>query len=172
MSGAEKKPLVRHGTCSACHKRPKFCSCPADAPSTCPICGKPDAECPLMSGRIAEGEWCRPIAWGSAVPPAHGSDSEAWQEFYKPITNHLDPNASWQDDDGSGVMFETFGEEVEYVLQADRNHVWTYSDGDDGSTIVCAGYWLVNRIGYFVTELPWSDPDAWFVVSEAEPDDE
>ena len=33
-----------------------------------------------------------------------------WEEKYKPIQNHIDTNASY-----SGAMFETFGEEVEYV---------------------------------------------------------
>lgn len=104
--------------------------------------------------------------------PAHGSDSEDWFEFYKPVVNHLDPNASWCDEYGSGVMFETFGVEVRYVLQAKDNHVWTYMDADDGSLIVLAGYHWVNRIGYFITELPWSDPAAWFVVEGVEPDGE
>jgi hypothetical protein len=34
--------------------------------------------------------------------------------------------------------------------------VWTYVDGDDG-TYVTNGYHLVNRIGYFITEVPYDD---------------
>ena len=60
----------------------------------------------------------------------------------------------------------------EYVLQANDSHVWTYMEADDGSLIVLAGYHWVNRIGYFITELPWSDPAAWFVVEGVEPDGE
>lgn len=40
---------------------------------------------------------------------------EDWVEQYKPITNHIDKNASFQDEDGNGLMFETYGDEVEFV---------------------------------------------------------
>jgi len=70
-------------------------------------------------------------------------------EKYKPVTNHLDNNASFE-----GVMFETFGEELEFVMNAAKeNRVATYCDGDVGTWIV-DGYHLVNRIGYFVTSIP------------------
>lgn len=81
---------------------------------------------------------------------------EEWLDRYKPVPNHLDSNASFQDESGSGIMFETFGEELEYVLSVantEPRRVWTYMDGDDG-TFVGDGYHLVNRIGYFITELP------------------
>ena len=35
---------------------------------------------------------------------------EFWLEEFKPITNHLDENASFQDEDGNGIMFETYGD--------------------------------------------------------------
>ena len=56
-------------------------------------------------------------------------------------------------------MFETFGVELGYVLAtADLkpNHVWTLVEGD-GGTYVVNGYHLVNRIGYFVTQVPYDD---------------
>jgi hypothetical protein len=98
-------------------------------------------------------------------------DADDWFKLYKPVVNHLYPNASWcYPADGEGVMFETYGEEVEYVLQADPKHVWTYMDADDGLTIICAGYHYVNRIGYFITELPWTDPDAYFSLRKSRGD--
>ena len=73
---------------------------------------------------------------------------EEFFDVYKPIENHIDNNASFE-----GVMFETFGEELEYVLSADPKCVVTYADGDNG-TYIFSGYHLVNRIGYFITSIP------------------
>jgi hypothetical protein len=81
---------------------------------------------------------------------------EEWLSKYKPINNHLDSNASFQDEAGNGIMFETFGMDLEYVLSianTEPQRVWTYMDGDTG-TFVGDGYHLVNRIGYFITEVP------------------
>lgn len=83
-------------------------------------------------------------------------DLDKWFEEYKPVVNHLESNASFQDENGVGVMFETFGAELEYVLSianTEPDRVWTYMDGDEG-TFIGNGYHLVNRIGYFITEKP------------------
>jgi hypothetical protein len=56
-------------------------------------------------------------------------------------------------------MFETYGEEFDHVWakhQAEPNHVWTLVAEDDEYGIV-NGYYLINRIGYFITEVPWTD---------------
>ena len=78
---------------------------------------------------------------------------DEWSDLYLPIVNHLDANASFDDGNG-GIMFETYGEEVEYVFAQPSAVVWTYVDGDDG-TYILAGRHYVNRIGYFITEYPW-----------------
>ena len=102
---------------------------------------------------------------------------EEWLEKYQPVDNHLDNNASFQDENGNGIMFETFGEELQYVLSianSEPNQVWTYVDGDDG-TYVTNGYHLVNRIGYFITAVPYDDSKEPFLdvlVDEYEPDEE
>jgi len=80
---------------------------------------------------------------------------EAWCNTYKPIVNHLDPDASFDDGNG-GIMFETYGAEEVYVrrtARVDPQRVWTYVDGD-GGTFIVSGMHFVNRIGYFITELP------------------
>lgn len=81
-----------------------------------------------------------------------------WIKTYKPIANTFDDNASWQNEAGVGIMFETYGDELGFVLcVADNqpNHVWTLMDGDEGDPVVVHGYYIVNRIGYFITEKPW-----------------
>ena len=81
---------------------------------------------------------------------------EEWFEQFKPIPNHLDENASFNDGD-HGYMFETYGEELEFVKAQEPNRIWTYFDGDDGGTYISDGYHVVNRIGYFVTTVPYDD---------------
>lgn len=75
-----------------------------------------------------------------------------WEEKYKPIKNHFEGrNGSYSD-----TMFETFGEEVEYVWAQDVHHVWTLIEGDEGQYIA-AGRHHINRLGYFITEIAWTD---------------
>jgi len=81
---------------------------------------------------------------------------DEWFEQFKPIPNHIDNNASFNDDE-HGYMFETYGEELEFVKAQEPNRIWTYGDGDDGGTYISDGYHVVNRIGYFVTALPYDD---------------
>lgn len=76
-------------------------------------------------------------------------DFDEWVETYKPISNHIDTNASFD-----GLMFETYGDEVEFVKSANPDCIWTYGDGDDGGSYVWNGWHFVNRIGYFITEVP------------------
>ena len=102
---------------------------------------------------------------------------EEWLDKYQPVDNHLDNNASFQDENGNGIMFETYGDELQYVLSianSSPNQVWTYVDGDDG-TYVTNGYHLVNRIGYFITSVPYDDSKEPFLdvlVDEYEPEEE
>ncbi len=75
-----------------------------------------------------------------------------WFDTYKPIKNSIDINASFD-----GRMFETYGDELEFVRAQDENRIWTYGDGDDGGTFIWSGYHIVNRIGYFITEVPFQN---------------
>lgn len=77
---------------------------------------------------------------------------DKWEADYQPITNHLVPNSSW-----SGWMFETYGEELKFVMSQPNEHVWTWLNSDEG-TFLSAGYHWVNRLGYLITEKPWTDP--------------
>jgi hypothetical protein len=74
---------------------------------------------------------------------------DEWAAIYKPIKNHIDTNASFD-----GEMFETYGEELEFVKAADEDRIWMYGDGDDGGSYIWNGWHFVNRIGYFITEVP------------------
>ena len=72
---------------------------------------------------------------------------------YEPEPNMLNDGAPFD-----GCMFETYGEEHDYVLSVARERngdsfIWTLVDGDGVDAIV-AGYHIVNRLGYFVTKAP------------------
>ena len=77
---------------------------------------------------------------------------DEWCETYKPITNHIDDNASFD-----GAMFETYGDEVEFVKTQSPDKIWMLGDGDDGGMYIWSGWGFVNRIGYFVTEVPFPE---------------
>ena len=74
---------------------------------------------------------------------------EEWFNTYKPIKNNLVESSSFDDH-----MFETYGEEVEFVKAQDEDRIWMLGDGDDGGMYIWNGWGFVNRIGYFVTEVP------------------
>lgn len=76
-------------------------------------------------------------------------DFDEWCNVYKPIKNHIDKDSSF-----NGEMFETYGDEVNFVKEQDGSYIWTYGDGDDGGSYVWNGWHFVNRIGYFITEVP------------------
>jgi hypothetical protein len=97
---------------------------------------------------------------------------EDFYSEYKPQINHIvraKTNSEIKDEDitsWSGCMFETYGEEYDYVLRqiyANRNnHIWTIIENDDDFVIV-AGHCVVNRFGYIITEKGW---ESKFVVVE------
>jgi hypothetical protein len=77
---------------------------------------------------------------------------DQFHEQFTLVENHLDDNASWD-----GAMFETFGEELEYVrMKAQKgNNVWTIVEGDDDTLFYCNGMRFVNRIGFLITREEW-----------------
>ena len=93
-------------------------------------------------------------------------DMDTWSDKYQPVLNLLGDNPSLDDGNG-GIMFETYGREVDFVrgvtITNPRN-VWTYIDGSDGQPLVVNGWHLVNRIGYLVTAVP-AEPETFYEIS-------
>ena len=79
---------------------------------------------------------------------------------YKPVTNHLVPHGA----SINGWMFETYGEEYEFVKHADQDKVWTVIDGEGSKLYVVAGWHFVNRLGYIITELPWENGTEEYII--------
>jgi hypothetical protein len=78
-----------------------------------------------------------------------------WVGRYQPILNTVVQDAPYD-----GYMFETYGAELDTVLQirvvAPRT-VWTLIDTGRRRLTISSGYHFVNRIGYFITEKPCPD---------------
>lgn len=85
---------------------------------------------------------------------------QAWENKFKPIKNHFSK-------DPDETMFETYGEEVEYVQKADNKYIWTNIQGDMSDLIV-AGYHYVNRLGYYISSIPWENEDDYVLLSVQE----
>ncbi len=91
---------------------------------------------------------------------------EQFIEKFKPVINHLDPNAGF-----NGWMYETYGQELYHVQSIasaldTMKKVWTIIEGDEGSIVYSAGYHLVNRLGYIITENYWEDADDYVELDE------
>ena len=99
---------------------------------------------------------------------------DEWEEKYRPIKNSIDAaSASFQDESGEGIMYETYGEEEEAVILADPLTVWTYADDGNGGTYIHNGFSRWDRIGHFITEIAFNPEDTIEItVSEDEEEDE
>jgi hypothetical protein len=80
----------------------------------------------------------------------------AFEEQFRPIKNKFTIY-------GDDVMFETYGDELDFVKSQNNNNVWTYVQGDL-SMLLVNGYSIVNRLGYYITEVPWEDDKDYTVV--------
>lgn len=79
----------------------------------------------------------------------------------KPITNKIEKFAPYD-----GLMFETYGEELDFVKEQKNTKVWTLIDGESETTWLVAGFHIVNRIGYIVTKKEWTDENEEFAMDD------
>lgn len=56
-----------------------------------------------------------------------------------------------------GCMYETFGEELDYVRTMPNKRIWTIVDTDGDDLLIIAGFHFVNRLGYLITDEEWED---------------
>lgn len=94
---------------------------------------------------------------------------DTWFDTYQPIVNEISGNG--EDGPFNGCMFETYGPELEYIQQADPKHTWTYVTGDNGEDVIVAGKHYVNRMGYFITKVPWQTGQESFTFGNGDPKD-
>lgn len=85
---------------------------------------------------------------------------ETWTKTYSPVKNEFDLFAGY-----GGTMFETYGDELDFLKGVNQQQIWTLRSGD-GVTSITPGYGWINRLGYFVTEKPWTNTNDEIIICE------
>lgn len=101
----------------------------------------------------AAEQWGIPVAGVRVMSTRQVHDYDEWEVQFRPIKNSLRDDAPYD-----GRMFETFGEEEDYVKRQDPRLIWTVLDCD-GLLWLSPGWHFVNRFGYFVTQKPFEKID-------------
>ena len=60
--------------------------------------------------------------------------------------------------DADGRLYETYGEDMNYINSMPVSFVWTLVDGDT-KPVVVNGLAFVNRVGYYLTKKPHNPND-------------
>lgn len=77
---------------------------------------------------------------------------DEWVDKYKP---HCDS-------DGSPIMYETYGDDLDRILDIPESYIWTYVDGGDYSGI-SNGFQTVNRLNYYICTVPFDINEIYYV---------
>jgi len=78
------------------------------------------------------------------------TDDDFYETFGEPRVNEKDDT----------VLFETYGEDFEFVRSVDPNLVWTVMQADDDdSLILVPGLHFVNRINYVIAGRPRTEDE-------------
>lgn len=56
------------------------------------------------------------------------------------------------------ILWETYGEDLERIIRTPHDRIWTVVDCD-GKLMIVAGYHLVNRMNYIISQKPWGKKD-------------
>lgn len=95
---------------------------------------------------------------------------EAWWGHYKPTGTPVDGSGPCIDDEQR--MFETYGPDLETVTAAALTApgtVWTLVDCDDRLYVI-PGMHYVNRMGYYITEVPAAEGQMDLCVDDEDDD--
>lgn len=106
---------------------------------------------------------------GKKIENPNAISWETFEEKYNPQINHILKEKYPKDDPTEltgwgGIMYETYGDEYDYVREIAQKHpkrVWTLVDGDNGELVIIAGWHYVNRMNYVITEKPWNTGDEY-----------
>ena len=76
---------------------------------------------------------------------------DEWFAKYRPIKNPLENTEALD-----GCMFETDGDELDFIRNHNFYNVWTLVEGYKGLYVI-NGYHIVDRLGYLVTLEQWKE---------------
>lgn len=95
---------------------------------------------------------------------------EKFEELYKPEYNQVvlqqinTDNYNVEDlASFGGIMYETYGEELEYVKSQPKDKIWTIIDDEDNLYII-SGFHLVNRLGYVITKNSFNSKNETYSI--------
>lgn len=63
----------------------------------------------------------------------------------------------------AGCMYETFGDELDYVLSVPHTRVWTIMQDGEAEPVIVAGRWRINRMGYLVSKEEWKSEEEVYI---------
>jgi hypothetical protein len=87
---------------------------------------------------------------------------EEWYETYRPLETTI---VTEHGTTSYIKSFETYGEDLDKVLEVDPSYVWTWVDGGDYSGY-SAGVHFVNRLAYFICTVPFVDDNLYVDIYE------
>ncbi|MBK3780367.1 hypothetical protein G3A43_08855 [Paraburkholderia aspalathi] len=96
------------------------------------------------------------------------SQYEIWKDAFRPTRN---PRKIPSLEDSN--RFDIFPDDLKRVLAAQKTcteKVWTLIEGENGKLYISQGYHLVNRLGYFITEVPFDPTNPVHVRRHAQRD--
>ncbi len=79
---------------------------------------------------------------------------DEWKEKYIPCYNKLTLDGPYENQ-----MFETYGEALDFVKESDNELIWTLIDGENNNSWIIPGFHIVDRIGYFICQIAWTNED-------------
>lgn len=71
---------------------------------------------------------------------------QQWEEMYKPI-----PNPNREDE----IAFDWIGKDLEELRKYPVENIWTGIDGGGRYIEIISGMHWINRLEYYITEVPW-----------------
>jgi hypothetical protein len=75
---------------------------------------------------------------------------EEWEATYQPTPN---PDSPEQE-----VFWQAFYDDLGDIPEGTpRNRIWTMIDGSGRYTELVSGVYIINRLGYFITDVPWTE---------------
>ena len=73
------------------------------------------------------------------------------------FVNMFDPILNKEEGPYGGFLFETYGEDLALVKKYNEDCCWTLVDCDNEESYIIPGFHFVNRVGYFITNIPYKN---------------
>jgi hypothetical protein len=79
---------------------------------------------------------------------------EKFVDDFEPYTNTMSDDRGY-----NNTMYETFSPEIDHVKAQNPEYIWTLIDGENNNSWIIPGFHIVDRIGYFICQIAWTNED-------------